>query len=299
MRWRVLLLMALVTVSAPALAAPQAELTEEQAAEAMDFAMHDAVFTLYHETGHLLVHELDLPVLGKEEDAADALAVITILKTIKDEDERYWTLNDVADGWYYSAEQTTGQGIDDLAYYDDHSLDIQRSYAVVCMMVGANKQAFADTADVYNLDADQQDDCQGTYQQADRAWKTVLSPFYADKPGRKIPVTYADPGSYAQFADELKSRKILESLADYLRTTFRLPGPVSIRAEQCGEANAYYDEDTHEITYCYELPAEMYRLDVDKNFGSEADLAGNAQPSNAQPVAEQSTNVQSPHSLGN
>lgn len=42
------------------------DLDETQTAEAMDFAMHDAVFTMYHEIGHLLIGELGLPVLGKE-----------------------------------------------------------------------------------------------------------------------------------------------------------------------------------------------------------------------------------------
>ena len=44
--------------------------------EAMAFAMHDAAFTMYHEVGHLLVGELGLPVLGKEEDAVDSWATI-------------------------------------------------------------------------------------------------------------------------------------------------------------------------------------------------------------------------------
>lgn len=30
------------------------ELTEDEAAEAMDFAIHDAAFTIYHEIGHML-----------------------------------------------------------------------------------------------------------------------------------------------------------------------------------------------------------------------------------------------------
>jgi hypothetical protein len=34
---------------------------------------------LHHEIGHLLINELDLPVLGWEEDAADSLATLMLL----------------------------------------------------------------------------------------------------------------------------------------------------------------------------------------------------------------------------
>ena len=44
------------------------QLTDDQKAQVMDFTMHDMTFTLFHESGHLLIHELDLPVLGKEEE---------------------------------------------------------------------------------------------------------------------------------------------------------------------------------------------------------------------------------------
>jgi hypothetical protein len=257
----------LALLAAPALAQDDPPpLTDDQAAEAMDFAMHDAVFTLYHETGHLLVHELGLPVLGKEEDAADALAVILILKTTEDNDEMFNTLIDAADGWYYSAEDTTGEGLDDLSYYDDHSLDIQRAYAMVCMMVGADPEEFKETADIYELDDDRQAGCAGVYEQADNAWTSLLEPHFTDKPGADIPVIYEDAGDYQQFADELKSRSILENLSTFLSTTFALPGPVSIHGAQCGEANAFYSPDDHTITYCYELAAQMWTLDATKGF---------------------------------
>src|SRR5690242_8585230 len=87
--------------------ADAAKITPKQQAEAMDVAMHDAVFTLYHEAGHLLIDELKLPVLGKEEDAADALAVIQILQNTSDQVEVARTLNDVADDWYYSSLRAT------------------------------------------------------------------------------------------------------------------------------------------------------------------------------------------------
>lgn len=257
---------ALAFLAAPALAADASRLTDDQKAEAMDFAMHDAIFTLYHESGHLLVHELGLPVLGKEEDAADSLAVVQIFKNTDDADELFNTMNDVADGWYYSSLNMTDEDIDT---YDDHSLDIQRANTMVCMMVGANPDEFGETADAYEMDADQQDACAETYQQAVDSWDKELAPHRAKTPGPEIPVTYEKAGRYRQYADELKSRKILESLAEELRTNYALPGPVSIRGALCDEANAYYDPEDHSITYCYELAADMYQRAVDNIFSDD------------------------------
>jgi hypothetical protein len=204
-----------------------------------------------------------LPVLGKEEDAADALAVILILKNTVDDIEMFNTLIDAADGWYLQAEQTTGEGVDDLSYYDDHSLDIQRAYAMVCMMVGADAGEFAETADIYELDADRQAACSGVYEQAESSWMAVLEPHIATEPGPEIPIIYGDAGDYEIFAEELKSRRIFENLAEFLETNFALPAGISIEAVQCGQPNAFYDWGEHKMTYCYELAAQMYLLDAD------------------------------------
>jgi NOL1/NOP2/fmu family ribosome biogenesis protein len=37
------------------------------------------LFILLHESAHGLVNQMELPVLGKEEDAADAFATVTML----------------------------------------------------------------------------------------------------------------------------------------------------------------------------------------------------------------------------
>lgn len=258
---------ALTLLAVPAFAVDDSKLTDDQKAEAMDFAMHDAIFTLYHEGGHLLVHELGLPVLGKEEDAADSLAVVQIFKNTDDADELYNTMNDVADGWYYSSLNMTDEDIDT---YDDHSLDIQRANMMVCMMVGANPDEFSETADAYEMDADQQDACGETYQQAVDSWDKELAPHLAKSPGAEIPVTYEKAGKYQKYADELQSRKILENLAEDLRTNYALPGPVTIVAKQCDEANAFYDPETHSITYCYELAEDMYQKGVENLFSDDS-----------------------------
>jgi hypothetical protein len=247
---------AFALLAAPAFAQ---EPSDEDKAAAMDFAMHDAVFTLYHEGAHLLAGELGLPVLGREEDAADALAVILILQYSQDEDEMFNTLVDSAEGWYMSAQTTTGEGVEDLMYYDEHSLDIQRAYAVVCMIVGAEPEMFAEIADSYEMDQERQEDCGPVFGQAEDAWMTLLEPHMTETPGPEIEITYDDPGEYQHIADALKERGVIEGLAELIRNSFTLPGPVTFHARQCGESNAHYDPEAHEIVYCYELGDEKYR----------------------------------------
>lgn len=235
--------------------------TEEQITEAMDFSMHDAAYTMFHEIGHLLVGELEIPVLGKEEDAADALAVILLLNDEEDEIEAFNTLIDSADGWYFNAVNSTGSGVEEFSYYDEHSLDIQRAYAMVCMMVGKDPEGFGETADIYEMDQDRQDDCAFTYEQAYASWTTLLEPHaVVDEPGAEISVIYEDAGDYSDFGDELQARQVLEKAAALVTSRYVLPGPVTFRATQCGEANAYYSPSDSEITYCYELAADMFAL---------------------------------------
>lgn len=230
--------------------------------EAMAFAMHDAAFTLYHEIGHLLVGELGLPVLGKEEDAVDTLATMWLLND-EDPDYAYQALIDAADGWYFNAVKSTGSGVDEFSYYDEHSLDIQRAYAMVCLMVGRDPDAFGETADIYEIDADQQEGCAYTYEQAETSWDTLLEPYLiTGEPTAEIEVIHEDAGEYEAYAEVLRESGLLEHAAELVRSSYDLPNPVTIRATQCGEANAYYDPAASEVTYCYELAEEMFYLYV-------------------------------------
>lgn len=62
----------------------------------------------------------------------------------------------------------------------------------------------------------------------------------------------------APLAAKMKERKILEGAAEML-SALRLPRTLTLKAESCGEANAWYDPQTDVITFCYELVRDFVK----------------------------------------
>lgn len=247
----------LCTTALPAVAQ---DLTDEQIAEALDFADSNAVMVLYHEIGHLLVGELNLPVLGKNEDAADSLSALMLLE----EPEGEWAdvvLRDAANGWYlspFNGDEVPG----DWAFMGEHSLDKQRAYFFVCMMVGAKPDFYAELAEEWGLDEDRRGRCESTFAQAQSSWHTVLEPHLLGEgtPVGQITVTYEEAGDYERFAETLRSSSFLESAAALVTDNYVIPRDLVFRAEQCGEANAFYSPSQEAVIFCYEYMAKLADL---------------------------------------
>jgi len=100
----------------------------EQLAE---FVSGNMLFVLLHELGHATIGELDLPVLGKEEDAADAFASLTLIH-IKSEFSEH-VLAEAAKGWFMADRRDQKEG-EPVEYYDEHGLNQQRAFQIVCYM---------------------------------------------------------------------------------------------------------------------------------------------------------------------
>jgi hypothetical protein len=56
------------------------KVSPQQLENRVGFVIGNTLFVLLHETAHALINELGIPVLGREEDAADALAALVALK---------------------------------------------------------------------------------------------------------------------------------------------------------------------------------------------------------------------------
>lgn len=243
-------------------------------ADELGFVTANAEFTLLHEMGHLLIHELQLPVLGREEDAADQLGLVGLF-LLHDEHERegfQQKLLDIADYWHLQSLHAS-QMDESIQAWDSHSLDEQRFYNIACLAYGSAPEQMEWVLTVTGLPYERAFYCDQEYQQVVHAVNWLTRHFTATDHAahHKISVHYGEPPVQLMDGHELRERirqsGILESVAERASTRFALHRPVQLQLASCGAADAWYNHLHAELTLCYEL-IEHYR----QLFGQLADL---------------------------
>ncbi len=131
-----------------------------------------------HETAHALFDQLRLPILGREEDAADQLAALILLHL--DKRAARDTVAGVA--WMYAHDARQAK-VGEQAFANVHSLDAQRFYNLLCLAYGAEPELFADVVSKQYLPADRAEGCRDEYRQVAYAVRTLMRP-YIDLPQR-------------------------------------------------------------------------------------------------------------------
>jgi hypothetical protein len=241
----------------PSLAQAQ-DVPKKQRAEAHRFAANNSLFVLYHELGHLLFDQLELPVLGREEDAADNVATWILLN--RGDAEANQTLIDAARGWTLSGIAYDSGG-SESDYAAIHSLDKQRAYQIVCLMVGMDAAAFRGVANQYRIARDRQDSCGGDFALVDRSLQKLLADHGDNGGGSTVTVTYHPAGPrLKQAAKAFRASGVFDQVATELRSNFRLSAPVQFNARRCDEPNAFYEAETVEVIFCYELMQDYMEL---------------------------------------
>lgn len=126
-------------------------------------------FILVHEWGHALIDQYDLPVLGKEEDAADALATVFMAEFVKGGTEFAF---DAAK--FFDALSARQRKLAENDYWDEHSLDKQRAYSIVCGIAGSNERDYRVIEQAGILGTDRLRLCPAEYQQRVKSWLALL-----------------------------------------------------------------------------------------------------------------------------
>jgi hypothetical protein len=227
-----------------------------------EFVIGNTLFAMLHELGHATTDQLKIPVLGRKEDAADMFAATRLIKFNKDFTDG--VLDVAAKGWFMTGRRDTKTG-DTVPYYDEHGLDQQRAYQIVCLMIGTGDQKYQALADETKLPKDRQKSCSGDYADASGSWNAALMPHLRspDQPKTKIDVIYGEgKGDLDVIAQGLKSVGMLEAIAENAATAIAWPVPFTVEAQSCGYLNAAWIPDKHKLFLCYELAqdfADLYR----------------------------------------
>jgi hypothetical protein len=124
-----------------------------------------------HEMAHAAFELLEIPVLGREEDAADQIAAYMLLNLSKDEARR--AVIGTAGMYLREARTFTGEF---TGFADGHGTPAQRYYNLLCLAYGSDPVLFADAVDKSLLPRERAEDCAGEYKQVAFAFKTLLGP---------------------------------------------------------------------------------------------------------------------------
>ncbi len=149
-------------------AATSAKLENVSLEEATDGPV---IFVLLHEIGHAVFDLEDVPILGREEDAADTFAAVMLLRFARR--TALPTLRGAA--WAYAREAGAHTpGPSDFA--DAHGLHAQRYYNILCMAYGGDPARFADFATRGRLPLDRAATCADEYEKALAAVERLIHP---------------------------------------------------------------------------------------------------------------------------
>jgi hypothetical protein len=239
-------------------------MSQAQREKHVEFVVGNLLFVLGHEAGHAAISDMGIPVVGREEDAADIFSTLMALMCEDGFGDR--VLANAALGWFFSDRRDRRYrrpGAEAAAFYDGHGMDLQRAYTVVCLMVGSNMGKFAGIANTARLPAERQTTCQDDYLNAKWSWDQVLKPHLRtpDQAKTAINVVYGPGnGQYDAHAAVSQQMKLLEIIGETLSDRFAWRAPISLEMQTCGESNARFEFRTKKVVLCYELADEFSEL---------------------------------------
>jgi hypothetical protein len=139
------------------------------------------LFSFYHEAGHGLIHLLDLPAVGREEDSVDQLATLTLI-AMGDEGVQ------MAESGAYWFQLQSKQGKHDTPFWDEHGFDGQRFYNIMCLIYGSNPDKYKQFVAQGSLPEERAQRCPEEYTKINKAWEKLLQPYFTN--GAAVNVAY-------------------------------------------------------------------------------------------------------------
>jgi hypothetical protein len=241
--------------------------------ERVDFVMGNFQFTLLHELAHLAIWDLEPPIIGPEEQAADYIATVFLLRPLQTprvgaEQWLAFALT-AADAFviFWQLGEATGAS---FPYWDSHALSIQRFYSIGCLLYGSDPQRFAKVPELIQMPAQRAGSCEAEYARAVKAMDWLLS-FAAstrDQSARgTISVRYepARTRTSEHLVAEIRSRALIESTLERFGELVALDEDATVVLRPCAMPEAAWIAEQRELVVCHELLDLYYVLSAEQH----------------------------------
>ena len=138
----------------------------------MDTVVGPFFDTCLHEFAHALFDMLNLPVLGREEDAADQVSAYIYLHLGPVESRRLI----LGTAYTFLSEAARERAPSMPEFADEHGTPAQRGYNVLCIAYGADKKLFGDVVRGGYLPKERAEFCWEEYEQVQDAYEMLVGP---------------------------------------------------------------------------------------------------------------------------
>jgi putative metallopeptidase DUF4344 len=149
----------------------------------IDTLIGPVVDVFQHEVGHAVFDLWKIPVLGREEDAADSFSIYLMLKFPKDEARRLILGN----AYQYKGDvQAPTVTMATQKFANEHGTPAQRFFNVLCLAYGADPTLFGDFVANGWLPKDRAEGCEDDYQHVVYAMQKLMGRYVDRKLARKM-----------------------------------------------------------------------------------------------------------------
>ncbi|MGF1554547.1 MAG: DUF4344 domain-containing metallopeptidase [Paracoccaceae bacterium] len=203
----------------------------------------------FHELGHALIDEFDLPTVGPEEHVVDEFATYMLILTEPGDRRQIEALSAALSFWIASSERFNG------TRYGEHPPNDRRGYAIACLLYGSDPDGFRELIRELDIPQSRASRCEVEYREKREKWLRLLGPHLRREgaDGAALGVAYAPAreGSAEATASLWRQARFLEGLASEASALFALDRAIPVVGRECGFPNAFWDGER--ITMCYEM----------------------------------------------
>ena len=234
----------------------------------VDFVLGNVEFALLHELAHLAIAEMDIPIIGPEEQAADYLATMSLLRPLEvppvgNEKWLEFALA-TADAFVilWQLGEKTGAS---FPYWDSHTLSIQRFFTIGCLLYGSSPERFAAVPALIEMPVQRAESCEAEYARAARSIDWLVETF-----GRKegepqkgaVTVRFEAPHSRISeyLVKEIQAVGLIAWTLQRLEDLIRLDEDATVVMRSCSMPEAAWLPEERELVFCYELLDLYYAL---------------------------------------